>query len=220
MRKRETEMDGKNAILFDLDGTLWDSTGSALDIWNLVLDRNPVPGVRMSPEMTRRLMGKTAEEAEQLLFPNLPKADRRRIMAEFEETEVAYLWEHGGILYTGVEETLCKLREAYDLYLVSNCQDGYVQAFLHAHHLENIFLDFEMSGRTGMEKGRNIRLLMERNRIDRAVYVGDTGHDEAASRFAGIAFVWASYGFGRADSPDGTIGSIRELPEAVKRLTV
>lgn len=213
-------MDRKSAIIFDLDGTLWDSTGSAMEIWNLVLDRHPAAGFRMSPEMTRHLMGKTTGEAEQILFPDLPKADRRRIMEAFEKTEVAYLREHGGVLYEGVEETLRRLQAEYDLYLVSNCQDGYVQAFLHAHHLEELFLDFEMSGRTGMEKGPNIRLLLERNRIDRAVYVGDTGHDEEASRFAGIAFLWASYGFGRADNPDGIIGSIRELPEILNRLTM
>ena len=44
--------------------------------------------------------------------------------------------------------------------------------------MEHHFKDIEMSGRTGMDKGKNIKLLMERNGIQNAVYVGDTEGDE------------------------------------------
>ena len=103
------------------------------------------------------------------------------------------------------------------MYIVSNCQDGYVPAFLHAHKLEEYFVDIEMSGRTGLDKGNNIALLMKRNRIKTAVYVGDTDGDEKAARFAGIPFIYAGYGFGKAVSPDAVIMDIRELPECMKK---
>lgn len=48
--------------------------------------------------------------------------------------------------------------------------------------MERYFEDIEMSGRTGLDKGKNIRLLMERNHIGQAVYVGDTKGDEKAAR--------------------------------------
>ena len=156
----------RKAIIFDLDGTLWDATGCSVDIWNRVFDKHE---------------------------------------------EVKYLSEHGAVLYDGIEETLSSLEKDYDLYIVSNCQDGYVPAFLHAHKMEHHFKDIEMSGRTGMDKGENIKLLMERNEIENAVYVGDTEGDENAARYAGIQFIWASYGFGQAKSPDKVIGSIKEL---------
>lgn len=75
-----------------------------------------------------------------------------------------------------------------------------------------------MSGRTGMSKGENIRLLLERNGAARAVYVGDTQGDETAARFAGIPFIHAAYGFGQAVRPEGIIHSIRELPERLGSL--
>ncbi len=75
-----------------------------------------------------------------------------------------------------------------------------------------------MSGRTGMVKGPNIRLLMERHGIQTAIYVGDTTGDEQASRLAGIPFVWASYGFGRADAPDAVIDSLPVLPQTAAAL--
>ena len=99
--------------------------------------------------------------------------------------------------------------------IVSNCQKGYIEAFLAAHGLGDFFEDFECSGRTGFTKGKNIRLVMERNRIKEAAYIGDTLLDYAAAREAGIPFVHAAYGFGYAESASFVIHSLWELPAAV-----
>lgn len=201
----------KKAIIFDLDGTLWDSTGSAPAIWNRILDKHQVYDVRMTQEWTKSLMGKTMEEIGGIIFPDMSAEERDGIIDEFCEEEVSYLTEHGGILYEGVRETLEALKKDYELYIVSNCQDGYVESFFHAHNLGEYFTDIEMSGRTGMPKGYNIKLLMERNQLEQAFYVGDTDGDERATREAGIPFVWASYGFGTAISPDETIQNLADL---------
>ena len=52
---------------------------------------------------------------------------------------------------------------------------------------------------------------MKRNVIEQAFYVGDTEGDEEASRFAGIPFIFASYGFGNVTHPDKVIKSFKEL---------
>lgn len=132
------------------------------------------------------------------------------------DEEVKYLSENGAILYEELEEILKILSRNHKRYIVSNCQDGYVPAFMHAHKLESYFTDIEMSGRTGLDKGRNIELVMKRNNIESAVYIGDTDGDEKAARFAGIPFIYAKYGFGKAISPDAIIADIRELPECIK----
>ena len=204
------------AIIFDLDGTLWDSTGSACAIWNRVLEKHEDISLRMTPEKTGQLMGKTMEEIGKTLFPDLCDDARSTIIDEFSEEEVNYLRENGAVLYEGLEETLKILRKKYPLYIVSNCQNGYVQAFLHAHKLEGYFTDVEMSGRTGLDKGNNIKMIMERNKITAAVYVGDTEGDEKASHFAGIPFIYAEYGFGEAISPDKVITKIDDLPECLE----
>lgn len=208
------------AIIFDLDGTLWDSTGCICDIWNRVLDQHADIPVRITQKMVESVMGKTTPEIGKILFPKLPMAAREKIMGEFGAEEVAYLEKNGAILYDGTEETLALLSSKYKLYIVSNCQDGYVPAFLHAHKMERYFSDLEMSGRTGLDKGNNIKLLMERNHISSAVYVGDTECDEKASRFAGIPFIHAAYGFGKAEAPDEVARSIKDIPKCVKRLHV
>ena len=201
----------KKAIIFDLDGTLWDATGCSVDIWNRVFDKHGKTAIRMTQEISSSLMGKTMPEIGAALFPNMTEEERMSIVNDFGDEEVKYLSEHGANVFDGVEETLSALKKDYNLYIVSNCQDGYVPAFLHAHKMGHHFKDIEMSGRTGMDKGSNIKLLMKRNGIDNAVYVGDTEGDENAARYAGIPFIWASYGFGKAKSPDRVIRSIKEL---------
>lgn len=206
------------AIIFDLDGTLWDSTGCACDIWNRVLEKHDDILFWMTKEKAKQLMGKTMEDIGLILFPELPADARNAIIDEFGDEEVKYLTENGAILYDGLEEVLKELHEDYKLYIVSNCQDGYVPAFLYAHKLGQYFMDIEMSGRTGLDKGSNIKLIMERNSIESAVYIGDTEGDEKAARFAGIPFIYAQYGFGKAVSPDAVITDICELPECIRHM--
>lgn len=210
-------MKNKNlAIIFDLDGTLWDSTGSACDIWNQVLEKHHDISFRMTKEGLAQLMGKTMEDIVSGLFPELNAETKNEIIDEVGYEEVKYLTENGAVLYNGLEETLNILTKEYKLYIVSNCQDGYVSAFLHAHKLEKYFADIEMSGRTGLDKGNNIKLIMKRNDIKSAVYVGDTAGDEKSARFAGIPFIFAEYGFGEALCPDAVAADIRQLPECMK----
>ena len=147
----------KKAIIFDLDGTLWDSTGCAAVIWNRVLKGRPEAAAPITPAQTARLMGKTMAEIGASLFPALSDKARQAILDEFEAEEVRYLSQTGAVLYAGVRETLGALARRYSLYIVSNCQKGYIQAFLKAHALESFFQDFESSGRTGLDKAQNIK---------------------------------------------------------------
>ena len=205
----------KKSIIFDLDGTLWDSTGCVCAIWNRVLNKYEDISLMIAQETVSKMMGKTMDEIGKTLFPNLTEERRQQIIVDFGNEEVNYLSQKGAILYEGLEETLKILSLDYNLYIVSNCQDGYVEAFLHAHQLKSYFKDYEMSGRTGLDKGHNIKLIMKRNVIEQAFYVGDTEGDEEASRFAGIPFIYASYGFGKAKNPDMIIHSIKELPKVL-----
>ena len=205
------------AIIFDLDGTLWDSSEQIPAIWNRVFARYDT-GVLITPEILQSLMGKTMAEIGRDLFPALSSDRIEQIMDDCGKEEVAFLTEHGAVLYDGLEDTLKALQKDYVLLLVSNCQEGYALSFLTAHHIGPYFTDYEESGRTGLSKAENIRRIMNRNQIRKAVYVGDTDGDESASREAGIPFIYAAYGFGKAKEPDAVIESLQELPDRVSRM--
>ena len=116
-------------------------------------------------------------------------------------------------MYDGVEHVLERLSQKYNLYIVSNCQEGYIESFYEYHALDKHFTDFENPGRTGLSKGENIQLIMERNDVAKAVYVGDTKGDHEAAKMAGLPFVYAAYGFGDADEFDYVIEEFEELLE-------
>ncbi len=189
----------KNGVLFDLDGTLWDSSRQILPAWNAVLDAYPGLRAPVTLEEIGSYMGLTPEVMSARMFPMLePRAALEMLYRCFDaETEV--LKQSGAILYDGVPALLSALHERYFVAVVSNSQDGYVQAFLDYYDLWNYVDDIEMAGRTGLPKGDNIGLVLDRAGIERAdaLYVGDTQGDLEAADQAGIGFVYAAYGFGK-----------------------
>ena len=95
---------------------------------------------------------------------------------------------------------------------------GYIEAFLSHHGLEEYFDDTENFGHTGHGKGYNIRLVVERNRLERTIYLGDTQGDYDAAKEAGIPFLHAAYGFGTVPAGTASISDIRELPDTAEKL--
>ena len=208
----------KKAIIFDLDGTLWNGTDKSLHIYNEVFSHSDKVPRSVTQQEVNDTMGMFMPDVVATLFPELPLEDRMALAQECCEAEVAYFYEHGAVLYPHVEETLHLLAEKYDLYVASNCQEGYIEAFIHAHKLDGVFADFEMPGRTGKYKGENVRLLLERNGVQQAIMVGDTYMDQEAAAFVGIPFVHAKYGFGQVTGEDAVMEDFAQLPEIAERL--
>ena len=68
-----------NAVIFDLDGTLWDATGCSCDIWNRVFDKYEEVGFRMTQEISAGLMGKTMEEIAQTVLAGYQGENARQV---------------------------------------------------------------------------------------------------------------------------------------------
>lgn len=200
-----------DGIIFDLDGTLWDSTEGICGTWCQVLKKHPDIKKEITMQDLHACMGLPIEKIGEKLFPELSVEMQLQLMKECSEAENIYLGIHGGTLYPQLEATLQELQKSYQLYIVSNCQDGYIQSFYQAHKLEPYFLDFECLGRTGLSKGENNKQVMGRNHLKSAIYVGDTSADAESARVAGIPFVYASYGFGQVDVYDYKIECFSEL---------
>lgn len=206
----------KKGIIFDMDGTLWDSAASVAGCWTEVL-KNRYRGIRTVTEKDlQSVMGLTMDKLAAALFPNVEESSRMQMLEDCCDAENAYLEQHGAVLYDGLEEVLKELQEKYHLYIVSNCQSGYIEAFLTYYGFGHYFEDIECYGNNQLKKGDNIRNVVERNGLEKAVYVGDIQGDYDASCEAGVAFIHAAYGFGTIEQEVEKIASLRELPECVK----
>ena len=208
----------KKAILFDLDGTLWDSSEEVARSWSEVLAACPETDKQITKSDMHRFMGKTLDEIGVMALPEIPEPRRTEIMKSCVRHEVEYLSRHGAALMGDIRAILTPLKEKYTLCIISNCQDGYIQCFLDFFGFWDLFDDIECPGRTGKGKGENIKLVMQRQNIDRALYLGDTQGDLNAADEAGIPFLFAEYGFGSTDRPTEKISSLDELAEAAERI--
>mgnify|MGYP002626179227 CR=1 FL=1 len=200
-----------DGILFDLDGTLWDSVPEILLTWNRVIAG--IPGLRAPIDRREQesVMGLQMDEIARRLFPGQPSDRQTELMEACVQEENKYLYQHGGTLYPGVRETLTVLHKKFPLYIVSNCQSGYIEAFLHAHRLEDAFDGFTCYGDTMRSKGENMRALADQYGLRAPVYVGDTQGDLDAAEFAKIPFVYAAYGFGHPVHWDEIINQFSDL---------
>ena len=200
------------AILFDLDGTMWNALDGIHQTWNQVVANHSE--YRKDPitfEELEGCLGLPMTDIAAKLFPGTTPEQQQALMDECCEVENAYLSEHGGILYPALEETLMELKKTYKLFVVSNCQQGYIESFIKAHKLAKCFDDIECWGNNLLPKG-------ERNHVTRAVYVGDTAGDEESARVAGIPFIYAEYGFGEAKAPDYRLEAFADLPKLMGKI--
>ena len=145
----------KRGLIFDLDGTLWDSSGVIRPLWNEILaahGREPLDEAAFGG-----LMGLTKAEIAARLFPTKPEEERLAVMDECFFAEQKLLRRVGARLYPGLRETLEALRGAYGLYIVSNCAPAYLEAFFEAHGLRELFDDWETHGGTGLPQSGSRR---------------------------------------------------------------
>ena len=154
----------ETGIIFDLDGTLWDATEQMLPAWNRVMARYSDREPMTLPEL-RSYMGKTVEEIAAAALPALPEEQRVEVFNRCSIEELPWLREHPGTLYPDVPQVLRTLCKRYPLYIVSNCQDGYIQTFLEVSGLGDCFAGFTCSGMTGHGKGENLKMIVQKHGI-------------------------------------------------------
>ena len=202
-----------DSIIFDVDGTIWDSTKSVADSWNKAIREHSDLDLNLEPVSLSRVFGKTMTEIGRALFPDDPEEEQARILDICFRYENDYLRDHPGVVYDGVADTIRKLYEKYPLFIVSNCQLGYIEVTMKGAGIESFIKDHLCFGETQVSKGETLLMLMERNNLKSPVYVGDTQGDADACRFAGIPFIFAEYGFGDVPDAETRIRSFRELGE-------
>jgi len=200
------------SLIFDIDGTLWDSRALVAEGFNIQLRAEGLAHLCVTAEQLKALFGKTMTEIADVMLATIPLSARYELMERCMATEHVYLKENEcKIGYPGVKETLAELSKHYRLFIVSNSQQGYPEMCMEKLDLEDYFQGHMCFGDTGTSKGKTIQVLMERHNIQNCVYIGDTQGDYEATVEAGIPFIWAAYGFGTPDDYAVKIDSFAEL---------
>ena len=201
------------SLIFDIDGTLWDSRAIVAKGYNDYLIEVGRPDLQVDAEYLKTLFGKTMTEIADIMLCSIPAPERYDVMQGCMDREDEFLHEDPcDIAFPGVKETLEKLKESYRLFIVSNAQCGYPELMMDKLGIRHLMEGWMCFGDTNLPKGDTIRILMERHGITDAVYIGDTQGDLEASRKAGIPFIFCTFGFGTPERYDAKIDAFSDLP--------
>lgn len=202
-------------IIFDLDGTLWDTIDVTVDASNEILKREKFD-IRVNYEIVKNGMGHNLKEVSKMYMPDLEEEKRMSLKEEMDNLTHEKILKFGAKLYPDVRFVLENLKEKYKLAIVSNCGDGHIESFIGYYHFENIFDDYIPASKYGISKAEAIKEVMNRNNVKNAIFVGDTEKDYEDSKEARIPFIYAKYGFGElADNHIYSIDNLKELFESV-----
>ena len=207
------------SLIFDIDGTLWDSRAIVAEGYNDYLREIGRPDLQVDAEYLKTLFGKTMTEIADIMLCSIPQPQRYDVMLGCMDREDEFLHKDPcDIAFPGVKETLEKLKESYRLFIVSNAQCGYPELMMDKLGIRHLMEGWMCFGDTNLPKGDTIRILMERHGITDAVYIGDTQGDLEASRKAGIPFIFCTFGFGTPETFDAKIDAFTDLPEVLKTM--
>ena len=202
------------SLIFDIDGTLWDSRQLVAEGYNIQLEKEGLSHLAVTAEDLRPLFGKVMTEIADNILASIDPRERYQMMERCMKTENDYLFANEcRIGYPKVKETLAELAKKYRLFIVSNSQCGYPELCIDKLGLGDYIEGHLCFGDTGTSKGKTIRTLIEKHNIGSCIYIGDTQGDLEACREAGIPFIFCTYGLGQAESWDAKIDSIEELLE-------
>ena len=199
-------------LIFDIDGTLWDSRQLVAEGYNIQLEKEGLQHLAVTAEDLRPLFGKVMTEIADTILASIDPSERYELMERCMKTENDYLFANEcRIGYPKVKETLAELAKKYRLFIVSNSQCGYPELCIEKLGLTDYIEGHMCFGDTGTSKGQTILTLIRKHNIGSCIYIGDTQGDLEACKEAGIPFIFCAYGLGQAESWDAKIDSIEEL---------
>ena len=200
------------SLIFDIDGTLWDSRALVAEGYNIQLKAEGLPHLCVTAEDLKPLFGKVMTEIADVILATIPESERYDLMERCMATENQYLHDNEcNIGYPGIAQTVKELAKKYRLFIVSNSQCGYPELCISKLGLTPYIQGHMCFGDTGTSKGKTIRTLMEKHNIENCAYIGDTQGDYEATVEADVPFIWATYGFGTPAGYAEKIDSFEEL---------
>ena len=200
------------SLIFDIDGTLWDSRQLVAEGYNIQLEKEGLQHLAVTAEDLRPLFGKVMTEIADTILASIDPSERYDLMERCMKTENDYLFANEcRIGYPKVKETLEALSKKYRLFIVSNSQCGYPELCIEKLGLTDYIEGHMCFGDTGTSKGQTILTLIRKHNIGSCIYIGDTQGDLEACKEAGIPFIFCAYGLGQAESYDAKIERIEEL---------
>ena len=97
-----------DSIIFDIDGTIWNSTDVVAMAWNKALEKENLD-VRVTADQLKGLFGRLLPDIAKAILPEQTEAEQLRVIDICCQAEHDLLRAMGAPVYDGLEETLKEL---------------------------------------------------------------------------------------------------------------
>lgn len=201
-------------VIFDLDGTLWETANATLKAANEIAKEYDLPPFKI--ETINKGMGYSKEDVAKIYMPNLDIKTSMHYIDLIAEKNISLINKDNVKIYDGVKETIKVLSKQYKLGIVTNNNTKYAEKFLEVSDLKKYFTDYLGAIDINASKGEAIKLVCQRNNEKNSYYVGDIKNDMLASMEAGVTFIHARYGFGKDLNTKYYINDIKELEKVLE----
>ncbi|WP_160043240.1 HAD family hydrolase [Paenibacillus sp. USDA918EY] len=217
----ESKRTRPEAMIFDMDGTLFQTESVLLPAYHKLFDTLRSEGLYTAPTPPQeRLLGSLGmllEDIWKVVMPDGSEQAHARANELLLQLELEGLAGGETSLYPEVKETLEALHaRGVKLYVASNGLEHYISGIVETHGLAGLFDGLYSAGKHGTRsKVDLVRLLLEENGVKSAWMVGDRSSDVEAGKKNGLCVIGCAYaGFGKDDELKGSdelISSFAEL---------
>lgn len=204
-------------IIFDLDGTLWNTTATTLEAAREISKKyDELKEITLSQVQSG--MGLSEKENAKNYMPYLEEDKGIYYLRMIDSLNREKIAKEGATIYDGVKDTIKDLSKNYSLGIVTNSWDDYARTFLKLSKLEEYFTDYIGAASYGISKGEAIKRIIEKNGNEKSIYVGDIEKDMIAANEAGATFIHAKYGFGPNVECKYHILDIKDLEKVIENM--
>ena len=201
-------------IIFDLDGTLWNTERLTFEASKEIAKINEeVKDFKI--DTIKQGMGLSYDENVKLYFPYLDYDKGKKYLNQITKKTRELIEINDVDFYDNLNDTIKTLSKNHKLGLVTNNKDSYCELFLKKSNLSNYFTDYIGAGDYQISKAEALRRLADRNGFNNFVYVGDILLDKIATEEAGGIFIHAKYGFQPYIDCKYAINDLKELNKLI-----
>lgn len=218
-------IDKPEAVIFDMDGTLFETETLLRSVHARLFDTLREEGLYQheTPPIEHILacLGMLLDDIWRKVMPESSEEARRRADELFLQYEVEDLEAGKGSLYPGTAETLAALKaQGIKLFVASNGLESYVKEVARHRGIAELFDGLYSAGEyKTLSKVDLVARLLKDHGIEKAWMVGDRSSDVEAGKRNGLLVVGCAYaGYGRDAELEGSDALIAAMPELLDLL--
>lgn len=212
------ELKNVNSIIFDFDGTLHNTLKIYYPAFSygveFLREHGFAKDFELNEKNVSRFLGEKPVFAYDLIAKGADESLKREVMALVGKKMDENIKNGVGELYEGTIKVLEELSKNYNLYILSNCRESYLDLALDVYNIKKYFKKcFAAETYAFIPKDEIIK--KERQNInEEIIFVGDRHHDMEAAKKNKLKSIFCTYGFGNSEEGKDAnykISSISEL---------